>query len=203
MAPCSPGSLATRRGRPSAWQEPRSGRRGADLSSPSCTTARTSAKWPPGHASLPFWATCPPLYLLNARPWQARFRLRGPNRRVFVRFWSAGSTRCSRRTSAFFLRGAGSAGACTKACGAGHSTHPTPLTHSPPRVPTMLRHGAPSRLEHAGEARSRGASSRARRDISFDDCMMRVRAEEVPITPPLQRWGVGASFEFPQGGSLG
>ena len=35
-------------------------------------------------------------------------------------------------------------------------------------------------------------------------CMyMCMRAEEVPITPPLRRWGVGASFEFPQGGSLG
>ena len=38
---------------------------------------------------------------------------------------------------------------------------------------------------------------------SFDVACMRMRAEEVPITPPLRRWGVGASFEFPQGGSLG
>ena len=85
--------------------------------------------------------------------------------------------------------------------GAQHPSHPP---HAQPTSrPTMLRHGAPGRFEHAGEARSRGASSRATRDGSFDDCMMRMRAEEVPITPPLRRWGVGASFEFPLGGSLG
>ena len=38
---------------------------------------------------------------------------------------------------------------------------------------------------------------------SYEVACMRMRAEEVPITPPLQRWGVGASFEFPLGGSLG
>ena len=75
--------------------------------------------------------------------------------------------------------------------GAQHPSHPP---HAQPNSrSTMLRHGAPGRFEHAGEARSRGASSRATRDGSFDDCIMwfmRRRGPHHTTAPAVGCWGL-------------